>query len=102
VHWTRNCSGRRPGRPDIWSIIEYKVPGLVMDSPDVGGNQGGLQRGITARGTGQRPEHPDDQRVNVGDPAAIGFAGYYYDPSSFSDIQVSKRRNDITVPPAAC
>ena len=27
-----------PSGRDIWSIVEYKVPGLVMATPDVGGN----------------------------------------------------------------
>jgi hypothetical protein len=69
-----------------------------MASPDVGGNQGGLQRGISARGTSGNQNTQMLNGVNVGDPAAIGFAGYYYDPSSFEDIQVSSGAQDITVP----
>lgn len=87
-----------PSGRDIWSIVEYKVPGLVMSAPDVGGNQGGLQRAITARGTANSQNTQMLNGVNVGDPAAIGFAGYYYDPSSFEDIQVSTGAQDITVP----
>ena len=98
VHLDAKLLETTPAGRDIWSIIEYKVPGLVMDTPDVGGNQGGLQRGITARGTGNGQNTQMINGVNVGDPAAIGFAGYYYDPSSFSDIQVSSGANDITVP----
>jgi hypothetical protein len=86
-----------PGGKDIWNILEYKVPGLIFDSPDVGGNQAGLQRGFTARGT------PNAQNVqlingsNVGDPAAIGFAMNYYDPNSFENIQVSTGSQDIAM-----
>ena len=40
-----------PGGKDIWSILKYKAPGVIFDTPDVGGNQGGLQRGMTSRGT---------------------------------------------------
>ena len=98
VHLDSKLLETTPSGRDIWSIIEYKVPGLVMDTPDVGGNQGGLQRGITARGTGNGQNTQMLNGVNVGDPAAIGFAGYYYDPSSFQDIQVSSAANDITVP----
>ena len=87
-----------PSGRDIWSIVEYKVPGLVMGAPDVGGNQGGLQRAVTARGTGNGQNTQMLNGVNVGDPSAIGFAGYYYDPSSFEDIQVSSGAQDITVP----
>jgi hypothetical protein len=87
-----------PSGRDIWSIVEYKVPGLVMATPDVGGNQGGLQRSLSSRGTGNGQNTQMLNGVNVGDPAAIGFAGYYYDPSSFEDIQVSSGAQDITVP----
>lgn len=86
-----------PGGKDIWNILEYKVPGLIFDSPDVGGNQAGLQRAFTARGT------PNSQNVqlingsNVGDPAAIGFAMNYYDPNSFENIQVSTGSQDISM-----
>ncbi len=98
VHLDAKLLETTPAGRDIWSIVEYKVPGLVMDTPDVGGNQGGLQRGITARGTGNGQNTQMLNGVNVGDPAAIGYAGYYYDPSSFEDIQVSTGANDITVP----
>jgi hypothetical protein len=98
VHLDSKLLETTPAGRDIWSIIEYKVPGLVMDTPDVGGNQGGLQRGITARGTGNGQNTQMLNGVNVGDPAAIGFAGYYYDPSSFQDIQVSSGANDISAP----
>jgi hypothetical protein len=40
-----------PGGKDIWSLLEYKAPGVIFDSPSVGGNQGGLQRALYARGT---------------------------------------------------
>ena len=87
-----------PGGRDIWSIVEYKVPGLVMDSPDVGGNQGGLQRGITARGTQNNQNTQYLNGVNVGDPSAIGYSGYYYDPSAIDSVQVSTGAQDISVP----
>ena len=35
---------------------------------------------------------------NVGDPAAVGAAGFYYDFDAFDDIQVSTGAHDITVP----
>jgi hypothetical protein len=47
-----------PGGKDIWSILETKVPGIVFDTPDVGGNQSGLQRGFTARGTSGATARP--------------------------------------------
>jgi TonB-dependent receptor-like protein len=78
-----------PGGRDIWALTEYKVPGLVMSRPDVGGTSGGLQGSYTARGTtsGQNTQYLNG--VNVGDPAAIGAAGFYYDFDAFDEIQVS-------------
>ena len=32
-----------PGGRDIWSLVEYKVPSLLITRPDVGGTSGGLQ-----------------------------------------------------------
>jgi hypothetical protein len=86
-----------PGGKDIWNILEYKVPGLIFDVPDVGGNQAGLQRAFTARGTPNSQNTQLLNGVNVGDPAAIGFSMNYYDPSSFDNILVSSGAQDISV-----
>ncbi len=86
-----------PGGKDIWNILEYKVPGLVFDAPDVGGNQAGLQRAFTARGTPNSQNQQFLNGVNVGDPAAIGFSMNYYDPSAFQNIQVSSGAQDISL-----
>ena len=51
-----------PGGKDIWNILEYKIPGLVFNTPDVGGNQAGLQRGFTSRGTPKSAERAAGQR----------------------------------------
>src|SRR4030095_6609707 len=32
-----------PGGRDIWGLVEYKVPSLLITRPDVGGTAGGLQ-----------------------------------------------------------
>jgi hypothetical protein len=87
-----------PGGRDIWALVEYKVPSLLITRPDVGGTSGGLQGTYTARGTtsGQNSQYLNG--INVGDPSAIGAAGYYYDFDAFDDIQVSTGAHDITVP----
>jgi hypothetical protein len=87
-----------PGGRDIWAVLEYKVPSLVMSRPDVGGTSGGLQGTYSARGTGSAQNSQFLNGVNVGDPAAIGAAGFYYDYDAFEDIQVSTGAHDITVP----
>ena len=69
-----------------------------MSRPDVGGTSGGLQGTYSARGTTSAQNSQYLNGVNVGDPAAIGAAGFYYDFDAFDDIQVSTGAHDITVP----
>jgi hypothetical protein len=87
-----------PGGRDIWALVEYKVPSLLITRPDVGGTSGGLQGTYNARGTTSAQNSQYLNGINVGDPAAIGAAGYYYDFDAFEDIQVSTGAHDITVP----
>jgi hypothetical protein len=87
-----------PGGRDIWALVEYKVPSLLITRPDVGGASGGLQGVYNARGTTSAQNSQYLNGINVGDPAAIGAAGYYYDFGAFEDIQVSTGAHDITVP----
>jgi Carboxypeptidase regulatory-like domain/TonB-dependent Receptor Plug Domain len=87
-----------PGGRDIWSLVEYKVPSLLITRPDVGGTSGGLQGVYNARGTPSSQNSQFLNGINVGDPQAIGAAGFYYDFDAFDDIQVSTGAHDITVP----
>lgn len=86
-----------PGGKDIWNILEYKAPGVVVETPDVGGNQGGLQRAMSARGTPNAQNTQLLNGVNVNDPAAQGFSMNYYIPSAFENIQVSTGAQDISI-----
>ena len=86
-----------PGGKVIWNILEYKAPGVVVETPDVGGNQGGLQRSMSARGTPNAQNTQLLNGVNVNDPAAQGFSMNYYIPSAFENIQVSTGAQDIAV-----
>jgi hypothetical protein len=87
-----------PGGRDIWSLVEYKVPGLITSRPDVGGAAGGLQGSMVARGTPNSQNVQFLNGINVGDPAAIGFTGFYYDFDAFEEIQVSTGAHDLSVP----
>jgi hypothetical protein len=87
-----------PAGRDIWSLVEYKVPGLISSRPDVGGTSGGLQGAMVSRGTPNSQNAQYLNGVNVGDPAAVGYAGYYYDYDSFEEVQVSTGAQDISVP----
>jgi hypothetical protein len=53
---------------------------------------------FSARGTPSSQNSSYLNGINVGDPAAIGAAGFYYDYDAFEDIQVSTGAHDITVP----
>ena len=98
VNLSEQLLQQTPGGRDIWAVLEYKVPGLVMSRPDVGGTSGGLQGTYSARGTTSQQNSQFLNGVNVGDPAAIGAAGYYYDYDAFEEIQVSTGAHDISVP----
>ena len=74
------------------------MPSLVSSRPDVGGTQGGLQGAMTARGTSNAQNSQFLNGINVGDPAAIGYSGYYYDYDAFEEVQVSTGAHDISVP----
>jgi hypothetical protein len=86
-----------PGGKDIWNILEYKATGVVVETPDVGGNQGGLQRSLSARGVPNAQNTQLLNGVNVNDPAAQGFSMNYYVPEGFENIQVSSGAEDISV-----
>jgi hypothetical protein len=86
-----------PGGKDIWNILEYKATGVVVETPDVGGNQGGLQRSMSARGVPNAQNTQLLNGVNVNDPAAQGFSMNYYVPEGFENIQVSTGAQDISV-----
>ena len=70
----------------------------MISRPDVGGTSGGLQGTFSARGTTSAQNTSFLNGINVGDPAAIGAAGFYYDIDAFDSIQVSTGSHDITVP----
>jgi hypothetical protein len=89
---------KTPGGRDIWALVEYKVPGLVTTRPDVGGAAGGLQGGMVAHGTPNAQNTQMLNGINIGDPAAIGFTGFYYDYEAFEQIQVSTGAHDMSAP----
>ena len=97
VNIDKDLLEQTPGGKDIWSILQAKAPGIVFDAPDVGGNQAGLQRAFTSRGTPNAQNTQMLNGVNVNDPSAQGFSMNYYDPSSFENIQVSSGAQDIAV-----
>src|SRR5215472_18021287 len=86
-----------PGGKDIWNIVEYKATGVVVETPDVGGNQGGLQRSMSARGVPNAQNTQLLNGVNVNDPAAQGFSMNYYVPTVFENVEVSTGAQDIGI-----
>ncbi len=89
-----------PGGRDVWSLVEYKVPGLITNRPDVGGAAGGLQASFVARGTPSSQNVQFLNGVNITSPSAPGASNLYYDYDAFDEIQVSTGAHDISVPSA--
>jgi hypothetical protein len=92
-----NLLNSTPGAKDIWGLLEYKAPGVIFDAPDVGGNQGGLQRALYARGTPNAQNTQLLNGVNVNDPSAQGFSMNYYIPTEFENVQVQTGSQDISM-----
>jgi Carboxypeptidase regulatory-like domain/TonB-dependent Receptor Plug Domain len=100
INIDKNILEQTPGGKDIWSILEYKAPGVTIDGgnpPDVGGNQGGLQRSMSARGTPNGQNTQMLNGVNINDPASQGFSMKYYIPSAFENIEVTTSAQDISI-----
>jgi hypothetical protein len=97
VNIDKNLLDLTPGAKDIWGLLEYKAPGVIFDAPDVGGNQGGLQRALYARGTPNAQNTQLLNGVNVNDPSAQGFAMNYYIPTEFENVQVATGSQDISM-----
>jgi hypothetical protein len=97
VNIDKNLLDSTPGAKDIWGLLEYKAPGVIFDAPDVGGNQGGLQRALYARGTPNAQNTQLLNGVNVNDPSAQGFAMNYYIPTEFENVQVQTGSQDISM-----
>lgn len=102
INIDKNILQNTPGGLDIWSTLEYKAPGVTIDTgsgspPDVGGNQGGLQRSLTSRGVPNGQNTQMLNGVNVNDPAAQGFSMNYYVPTALDNIQVSTAAEDISI-----
>ncbi len=89
-----------PGGRDIWSLLEYKVPGLITNRPDVGGAAAGLQANFVARGTPSSQNVQFLNGVNITSPSAPGATNLYYDYDAFEEIQISTGAHDISVPSA--
>jgi hypothetical protein len=97
VNIDKNLLEVTPGAKDIWGLLEYKAPGVIFDAPDVGGNQGGLQRALYARGTPNAQNTQLLNGVNVNDPSAQGFSMNYYIPTEFENVQVQTGSQDISM-----
>lgn len=87
-----------PGGHNIYTLAEYKVPGLVTNRPDVGGSEGAFQAGLIARGTPTSQTTQFLNGVNVTDGGGAGATQYYYDFESFDQMEVATGGLDLSVP----
>ncbi|MDH5405952.1 MAG: carboxypeptidase regulatory-like domain-containing protein [Candidatus Aminicenantes bacterium] len=84
-----------PNARDPWVIFD-KAPGVVVQRPNVGGDQSGQQTGFGAHGSadGQTLYHMDGGLIT--EHAAMGSTPTYYNFDSFAEIQVTTGGFDIT------
>ena len=88
-------------RKTVWILAGLMIAALVAmasTAPADGTSRDKGTESITATGTTSAQNSQYLNGINVGDPSAIGAAGYYYDFDAFDDIQVSTGAHDITVP----
>ena len=92
-----------PGGKDIWNILEYKAPGVVVDTPDVGGNQGGLQRAMTRARHAERAEHAAAERRQRQRPGGAGLLDELLHPERVREHPgLDRRAGHRRSAPAAC
>jgi hypothetical protein len=98
VNLSQELLQKTPGGRDILSLIEYKVPGLIIQRPDVGGASAGMQAALTSKGTPSNENTQWLNGINVANPGAPGNLGFYYDYDAFEEVQVSTGAHDLSVP----
>lgn len=94
-----NISGEQlralPTARNPWTILNL-VPGMMIDRPDVGGNESGQQSSYYGNGASTRDSSWNVDGGNVTDPSAIGSTPSYFNVNNYEEMQVNMGANDIT------
>lgn len=76
-------------------VIMAMVPGMLISSEDVGGNEAGQQSDYSGHGSVFRDNTWSIDGANITDNAALGAAPAYLNLSSYEELQIAYGNNDV-------
>lgn len=82
-----------PSARDPWVVLQT-VPGVLVSTVNVGGNQSGQQSYFIGKGIERHQTEWNLDGVNVTEMQATGTSDFYYDFDSFQDMQISTGGSD--------
>ena len=82
-----------PSARDPWVVLQT-VPGVLVSTVNVGGNQSGQQSYFIGKGIERHQTEWNLDGVNVTEMQATGTSDFYYDFDSFQDMQITTGGTD--------
>jgi Carboxypeptidase regulatory-like domain len=82
-----------PSARDPWVMLQT-VPGVLVSTVNVGGNQSGQQSYFIGKGIERHQTEWNLDGVNVTEMAATGTTDFYYDFDSFQEMQITTGGSD--------
>jgi hypothetical protein len=82
-----------PSARDPWVVLQT-VPGVLVSTVNVGGNQSGQQSYFIGKGIERHQTEWNLDGVNVTEMQATGTSDFYYDFDSFQDMQITTGGSD--------
>ena len=82
-----------PSARDPWVVLQT-VPGVLVSTVNVGGNQSGQQSYFIGKGIERHQTEWNLDGVNVTEMQATGTSDFYYDFDSFQEMQISTGGSD--------
>lgn len=83
-----------PTARNPWVIMSL-VPGMLVESEDVGGNEAGQQYDYSGHGSASRDQTWNIDGANITDNAALGSAPAYLNLASYEELQINYGNNDV-------
>jgi hypothetical protein len=82
-----------PSARDPWVVLQT-VPGVLVSTVNVGGNQSGQQSYFIGKGIERHQTEWNLDGVNITEMQATGTSDFYYDFDSFQDMQITTGGSD--------
>jgi hypothetical protein len=82
-----------PSARDPWVVLQT-VPGVLVSTVNVGGNQSGQQSYFIGKGIERNQTEWNLDGVNITEMQATGTSDFYYDFDSFQDMQITTGGSD--------